>query len=246
MQAQKNNTVNKFLLGFLLLFNVICYCQNRTNNTLPLISKENKGILLQAKGWLKNQYGDWVHNDNKIPNDLGIQFKSIDNFEVNSLGQDNFISFQLKDIVIKDSTFVLLLKKVKSGHYVYPAIQEEWRKNYNCDWYIIDKSELIKFSNLDSDELKTIEVNYIYYGGISVDNLAEITNLYLSKDINKTIIEKEIDGYNLDKRGHINVDITYFKSKSIIQFYFYNEYMNHKDRYYETNLVNFNKFIKIN
>ena len=106
MQAQKNNTLNKFLIVFLLLFNVICYCQNRTNDNLPLISKDNKGILLQAKGWLKNQYGEWISRNNKIPNDLSIENKSIDNFQHYSLGKDNFISYQIKDISIILTLFI--------------------------------------------------------------------------------------------------------------------------------------------
>ncbi len=238
--------MKKIITCYLILFNILCLSQNRNNDDLPLISKGNKGVLLQAKGWLKNQYGEWISRSNKIPNDLAIEYKSIDNFEHYSLGQDNFISFQIKDIVIKDSTYILLIKKEKWGYYKYPTINEEWRTSNTCEYYIFEKSELNKFKNVYYDELKTIDLKLIYFGWIQPVDLTKLTDLYLSKEINKKIIEQDKKSHHRDDEKHLYLNLTCLEKNDIVQFYFYTGYEEPKNRYYETDLATFNKFIKIN
>ena len=245
--------MKKILLINLIIFNSICFSQNRNNTNLPLISAENKGILLQAKGWLKNQYGEWISRNNKIPNDLSIEYKSLDNFEIYSLGQDNFISYQLKDIEIpnnpyiyQDSTYVVLIKKEKWGYYIYPAINEEWRTSNTCEYYVFKKSELNKFKNIFYDELKIIDINLIYSGYIQPVDLTKFNNLYLSKEINKKIMEQDKYGSN-DNERHLYLNLTCIENKNLVQFYFYERTFEEiTNKYYETDLATFNKFIKIN
>ena len=245
--------MKKILIICLVVFNCLCFSQNRNDTNLPLISVENKGVLLQAKGWLKNQYGEWISRNNKIPNDLSIEYKSLENFEYQSLGQDNFISYQLKDIVIpnnpyinQDSTYVLLIKKEKWGYYIYPAIKEEWRTSNTCKYYVFKKSELNKFKNIFYDELKIIDINLIYSGYIQPVDLTKFNNLYLSKEINKKIMEQEKEGLRNDET-HLYLNLTCFENKNLVQFYFYERSFEEiTNKYYETDLATFNKFIKIN
>ncbi|MEO7975982.1 hypothetical protein [Flavobacterium sp.] len=236
--------MKKYIVLFLLFLSVLCFGQNREKVILPIISKENKGVLLKAKGWLKNQYGEWVSRDNKIPNDLGIEYKAVDNFEYYSLGQDNFVSYQVKDIQIEDVTYVLLIKKEKWGYYLYPTINEGWKTSGTCKYYIFDKSELIKFQNVLPETMTTINLKLIYSGNIQPVNFLNLNDLYLSKEINREIIKQKAKQYE-EEPDYLSVDITLFENKKIVQFYFWKNYEQHENRYYEVDLLTFNKFIKI-
>jgi len=246
--------MNKILGCYLFFFSLVCLCQTRTNDSLPIISKDNKGVLLQAKGWIKNQYGEWISRNNKIPNDLNYESKSLDNFEYYSLGQDNFISYQIKDIriptnpwVYEDSTYVVLIKKEKWGYYIYPNIQEEWRTSNTCEYYVFDKNELNKFKNINYDNLYTIDIKLIYSGYIQPVDLTKLTDLYLSKEINKKIKEKNIGNhYYADYENHLYLNFICIEKSNMVQFYFYTGFEKPENKYYETDLVTFNKFIKIN
>lgn len=236
--------MKKNLILFLLFLNIVCFGQNRDKVVLPVISKDNKGILLKAKGWLKNQYGEWVSRDNKIPNDLEIKFKALDNFEYYGLGQDNFVSYQIKDIEIENITYALLIKKEKWGYYLYPTINEGWQSSGTCKYYIFDKNELIKFQNVLSEKTTEINLKLIYSGYIQPVNLSNLNDLYLSKEINSAIIKQKGKKYE-DEIKYLSADVTFFNDKNIVQFYFWENYEQHENRYYEIDLLTFNKFIKI-
>ena len=99
-----------FLIPTFLFFNSICFSQNRTNDPLPIISK-NIGQVLDAQGWFKNSSGQWISRKNKIISDLGSSTKLLENYEKYSTGQDNFISFERKDIIIKIINIKILIDK---------------------------------------------------------------------------------------------------------------------------------------
>lgn len=244
----------------------------RKNDALPLLSIDNKGTLLSATGWLKNKSGQWISSKNKIPKDLGIDQDVLNNYEKYSLGNDNFISYELKDIKIKDSIYSIIIKKYKDGFYDYKLIEEGWNPRNSCVYYIISKSEMNKFKNIISETLNVIKLKIIYSDYILYIDPKTFTNYKLSQEINRKINEQlsqkietanfrkqneqilktEFEKYGLeykkfDDDSFLNVNISYFKNKNKVQFYFYDPMTKNDDVYcyYETYVDVFNEFIKL-
>lgn len=240
-----------------LLIGFYGFSQNRTNDELPVISK-NIGQLAIAKGWLKNSSGQWIGRNNKIISDLGADTKVLENYEKYSVGTDNFISFEIKNIKIKDSSYVLLLKKYRDGFYDYETIERGWNPKNSCKYYIISNDELNKVRNVSSDSINNLYISIKYKGDIKYIDLKTFTNNSLSNAIIKEVKENDRN----DEYGSEMLAINLYrnKTKNIVQFYFYDTYRYHgesikrygnpgpenEDKYYETDFLSFNNFIKIN
>ncbi len=102
------------------------YSQDRVNKKLPKISSQIFGTLTSATGWLNNPEGQWIFRKNRIVKNLNNSFKSIIDYEENGLGIDNFIFYQLRKILINDTSYYILIKKSNSGYYRYATIREDW------------------------------------------------------------------------------------------------------------------------
>jgi hypothetical protein len=235
--------MKKITLIALLHITLLTFSQNRVNEQLPIISQLN-GILNISTGWLKNESGQWISSKNKIPNDLGENQKLLGNYEKYSIGVDNFISFEIRDITINGETYALILKKYRDGFYRYETIEKDWLPNNSYKFYVLDKNEINKIKNIMHNESNNLQLDFIYYGDIKYINLKILTNAMISKEINKII--KTYDNFLGYKLG---LNIKCFDDKKLVQFYFY-EYIKGlenetDDKYYETTLANFNAFINI-
>ncbi|MBF4491895.1 hypothetical protein IR010_05020 [Flavobacterium sp. MR2016-29] len=230
--------------------------QNRINDKLPIISKKNNA-LINANGWLKNQSGQWISGKNKIPQDLGENQKLLGNYESYGLGSDNFTSLEIKDITISDSTYAILIKKYKDGFYTYSSIQKGWNNRISCKYFVFSKSELQKIKSIKNDTLNRIYFKIIYQGDLLFTNPNTFNDLVIAKDILKQVKDKTNFDYTELLTQQLGVNIYYFKTKNIVQFYFYDafryflEEMNEKtnlekddeNKYYEIDAITFKKFI---
>lgn len=243
------------ILTFVIIIN-LCNSQNRTNDKLPIIIKNN-GILINSNGWLKNSSGQWINSRNKIPQDLGENQKSLGNYEKYSVGIDNFKSLESKDIKIGDSTFVILIKKYKDGFYTYSSIEKEWNNQNSCKYYVLSKSEFKKIKEIKKDTLNNIYLNILYHNDLKYINPKTFNDIAIAKDISKKMKEEiRIDEYGSNK---LALNISYFKAKNIVQFYFYEVYIYNQDyikmygspkpedndKYFETDILSFKQFINI-
>lgn len=236
--------MKKITLFALLHISILTFSQNRVNEELPIISQLN-GILTNSTGWLKNKSGQWISSKNKIPNDLGENQKLLGNYEKYSTGEDNFISYEIRDIKIDGETYALILKKYRDGYYRYESIEEGWTPTNSYKFYVLDKNEISKIKSIKHNETNYLHLDFIYHGDIKYINLKTLTNVMISKEINK--IRKDYDNFLGYKLG---LNIKYFDDKKLVQFYFY-DYMKSMenetdDKYYETTVVNFGAFININ
>ena len=105
------------------IITIITFGQTRTNVVLPKINAQVNSQLSKAKGWMLNPEGQWISRQNRIPVCLENQFKTLIDYEKNQMGLDNFISYQFRNIKIKDSTYLILIKKYKVGEYKYFEIK---------------------------------------------------------------------------------------------------------------------------
>lgn len=240
----KKYTLLLFLIGF------CAFSQQRIDEDLPVIS-QTTSKLTTALGWLKNSSGQWLSRKNKIIQDLGENTIGLENYEKYSLGEANFIYFELKKVNINNVSYDMLVKKYRSGYYTYPNIQRDWNKENVCSYYVF-KSDIVKeMKEAKADTLNTIYLDVKYTGYISFVTDKTNINDAISKDIAKKIkSESTIYG----KSSSVLALNIYYNDK-IVQFYPYNNHRDNsgninnsndfKDRYYETDLLNFNKFIKL-
>ncbi|UWY30054.1 hypothetical protein N4T20_08935 [Flavobacterium sp. TR2] len=246
--------MQKKLLSFFLIVISFCQAQERINDKLPVITKKNEALIL-ANGWYKSEAGQWISGKNKIPQDLGENQKLLGNYEAYGLGSDNFISLEIKDVTIADSTYAVLIKKYRDGFYTYSSIQKGWNNKISCKYYVFSKGELNKIKEIENDNLNKILFKIIYEGNLLFINTKTFNNTTISKDILSKINDKTYLDHQSLVSHHLGLNLYYFKAKNIVQFYFYDANLYFDDSlyedseetkaktYYETDAISFKKFL---
>lgn len=235
--------MNRFY--FLCFVTCVAFSQGRTEDVLPKIESAPIGQITSAKGWLKNQYRKWVSKQNTVPFDLENEYKSLENYEAYALGTDNFIQYDLRGITIKDSTFLLLTKRYNDGFYTYETIREGWNKQKSFVYYVIDRDAIKQPIEVTNEKELILSIPCLFSYRIPTFYSASTNvNLEIAKDIRNEL--KDAYGFGRIKK-EIYVMIRIFKSKNIAQFMISETLENFSEKmYYETDLLNFSKFIKIN
>jgi hypothetical protein len=96
--------------------------------------------ITKAKGWAVQNNGKWVSSSNRIP--YADEKTNKSNEPSRKLGQDNFMSLELRKIMIKDKQYNVLIKKYHDGVYEFPVLHENWEAFNSLDYYVF-KSELL-------------------------------------------------------------------------------------------------------
>jgi tetratricopeptide (TPR) repeat protein len=96
--------------------------------------------ITKAKGWAIQNNGKWVSSPNRIP--FADEKTNKSKEPSRELGQDNFISLELRKIMIKDKQYNVLIKKYRDGVYEFPILHENWESFNSLDYYVF-KSELL-------------------------------------------------------------------------------------------------------
>jgi len=259
---------------YLIISTLTVFTQERVNKPMPQIGTQIKGFLTKSTGWLLNPEGQWVSRPNRIPAFIENEFKILIDYEYNGLGSDNFISYQLREVKIQDSTYSILIKKYKDGYYKYSSIKEGWTNYNSVVYYVFTNSELSKLKNIINDSVNIIKLNILYSNSITWMN-SETYIFDIQKEIVKQIEEKKSDDESED---YLVFQIAPYKTKKIVQFQIYSAYSKYniitgiitehkvKDEkgenswdekqiyltknlfkycYYEIDLLTFNSFLKI-
>jgi len=259
---KKTSTV--MILGILMLNSVILFSQERINKPIPTIGTQIKGQLSKSTGWMLNPEGQWVYRSNRIPSFIENEFKTLIDYESDGLGFDNFISYQIRDIKIQDSTYSILIKKYKDGYYTYPSINKGWTAYNSVQFYVFNKAELSKLDNVVNDTINLIKIKVL-----SSNSITWINNETFISDIQKEIVKQNIlpENSNEETEDYLVFQIAPYKTKNIVQFQIYSSYgksiggiiEEHKVKgsqiylskdlfkycYYEVDYLTFNNFIKI-
>jgi hypothetical protein len=213
-------TSTLLILAILTLNSVNLFSQDRVSKPIPTIGTQIKGQLTKSTGWLLNPESQWVSRPNKIPSFIENQYKTLIDYENDGLGLDNFISYQLRDIKIQDSTYSILIKKYKDGYYKYSSIKEGWTNYNSVIFYVFNKNELRKFDDVTNDSINLIKINVLYSNSV-----AWINNETYISDIQKEIV-KQIDEKKNDEvtEEYLVFHIAPYKTKNIVQFQIYSSY----------------------
>jgi hypothetical protein len=250
------------------------FSQDRVNKPIPIISTKINSQLNKSTGWTLNPEGQWVSRLNRIPAFIENEFKTLIDYEVYGLGIDNFISYQIRDVKIQDSTYAILIKKFKDGYYRYETIKEGWTAYNSVEYYVFKKHELKKLDSIKVDSINLIKIDIQYTNRISW-----IKNETYILDIQKDIVKQIEDNKEFIKKdNYLIFHIAPYESKNKVQYQIYSSYSkynfikgiikeyNVKDDsgiyslnqkqiyltndlfrycYYETDLFTFNSFLKI-
>ena len=166
------------------------FSQERVNKPVPTIGAKVNSQLTKSTGWTLNPEGQWISRSNRIPAFIENEFKTLIDYEKDGLGLDNFISYQMRDIKIQDSTYAILIKKYKDGYYKYETINEGWTAYNSVEYYVFSKHELKKLDSIKVDSINLVKIDIIYSNSITwINNETYISDI--QKDIVKQIDEKK-------------------------------------------------------
>jgi len=202
------------LISAFLVFNIYSFGQEKVNASLPKIGSQIIGKLYKASGWLLNPEGQWISRQNKIPCDLPNQMKALIDYGKYSPGIDNFISYELRDITIKDSSYYILIKKYNNGYYHYSTLEEEWQNTTEIVYYVFNKSELEPLKNIKQDSINLIKIHVRYFYPPYSAPLKDLSEI-------ETNIAKQIKETKSDYHCDLALFIAPYKSKNIVQFQIY-------------------------
>lgn len=246
--------------------------QERVNKSLPKISVQVNSQLTQSKGWILSPEGQWISRQNRIPSYLDNKYKTISDLEFNGLGMDNFISFQIRDILIDGKSYKIIIKRYKDGYYKYLSIKQGWTNYTSVNFFVIEENEFYKLNTIINDSVNQIKLKVLYSG-----ELTWINDQTLLSDIQKEVVKliEDLDKTKKEEK-HLVFHLAPYKSKNIVQFQIYSTsgayniiggviqehriksksssyderiYLTDelfKHCYYEVDYITFNKFIKLN
>jgi hypothetical protein len=243
----------------LLIINYsIGFCQDSINAPLPKISATIMGTLTNAKGWLRNPEDQWINRPNRIPAFVEEKFKILIDYQSNGEGIDNFYKLELRKITIDTSNYFILIKYYRAGYYKYPSINEGYEKEKSIRFYVFKKENLEEFNGFDDEDVYEMNLPLVTSGELR--DYTEVNPLpSLSKLVYRNIKEPI---YGMSE--NLKMGIQLINTKGKIRFFimgegkyipnfdtFLNETMKEYNPisserfYYETSIIDFNKFIKI-
>jgi hypothetical protein len=202
--------MKKTLLILTILLTFSIFSQERTNISLPRIQSSPTKILTKSTGYCLKD-GLWVSKQNQIP----AISETVDEI-------DNFVSYDLRDIVINDTMYSLFLKKYKTGWFKYPELYEGWSSTINAEYFVINKKDIDSLK-IHNDSFNLIKLKPIYHGWVENAYYHKQWNnstyiLEIQKDIVKQIANKEKRDETLIFHIYLN------KTKNIVRFQFYSSY----------------------
>ncbi|MDP2235431.1 MAG: tetratricopeptide repeat protein [Bacteroidales bacterium] len=127
----------------------ICFIQLLPAQTMDYYDLQDFSIMspvqsgiYDALGWSMQDNGKWAFEDNKIPYSDSRSNNSRPE-GLNTLGQDNFISLELRKIMIDDIQYNVLVKIYNDGEFEFPFLQRNWSAFKSLDFYVF-RSEKLK------------------------------------------------------------------------------------------------------
>ena len=137
----------------------------RTEVKLPEISGQ-LSKLEDVTGWTKLPEGQWLEKKDRIPRYLSVS-STLQNYEIYSLGIDNFRLLELREFEYGGKDYYILYKHYTNGRYKYKNIEEGWSYWYYVDAFVFEKEELPAIQLIDKEsqvfKIEVIAKSYEYY-----------------------------------------------------------------------------------
>lgn len=225
----------------------------RSMGNLPIIS-EARSFLESATGWMLQDDGEWISAENKIP------FKQAEYNHTSKalykLGKENFEFLQLRDVVLNNEIYAILVILFHTGWYEFPILLEGWHKQDGVSFFVFKKSKLLEIipDKFEYNKPQIVNLEVVCEGTL-VDFDLKTINSTVAYQIQKTFVDKTIAAHNLlvavlpvQSSGQT---LARFRLIQVInKKKFYLPYLDVKDRdklfrssYYETDFETFRNFI---
>jgi len=150
------NTVLGIL--FILVYTLGTYAQSiqRSQSNLPILS-EPKATMEDAIGWVLQNNGMWISEKGKI-----LFFESEKNRNpdpMEKLGQKNFQKAEIKEVLVGDDQYVVLIIYYTGGAYEFPELRQGFKKQKNAEYYVFNASKLSEIIPSDAHMNEPYAVN---------------------------------------------------------------------------------------
>ncbi|HAG16187.1 MAG TPA: hypothetical protein DCG69_06630 [Bacteroidales bacterium] len=154
----------------------------RSKSNLPEIS-EARAVMSEAKGWVLQDNGSWLSEKNKILLYNSEQNRMADPLQ--KLGLQNFEEIELRDVLIGDEQYSVLIIKYIGGEFEFPDLRQNFRKTENARYVVFpaQKLEEILASTLQFNEPTAVNLQ-VYCS----DNLIEYNKKELITQIAYNIL----------------------------------------------------------
>jgi len=199
--------------------------------------------------------GEWIFAENKIP------FKQAEYNQSSKamykLGKENFVLLQIRDVVLNNEIYAILVILFRTGWYEFPILLEGWHKQEGLSYFVFKKSKLLEVipDKIEFNKPHIINLDVVCEGTL-VDFDLKTINSTVAYQIQKTFTDKTIASHNLlIAVMPIQSGGQTFARFRLIQVInkkkFYLPYLDVKDRdklfrssYYETDFETFRNFIR--
>jgi hypothetical protein len=174
-----------FFILITLTYTYIANAQVLDSNSFAIpIYSDTSSKLTNAKGWLLQNDGKWVNENNKIPNDKTVVHSKSDEY---NNGKENFSSITLSTFIFKKTSYVLMVVKFTEGFYEFPNLKSNWKTNKAANFYVFEREKLRYLIPHESMFGKPFSVNLDVYcaGYINLDN----DKLGINNIVTETIIK---------------------------------------------------------
>jgi tetratricopeptide (TPR) repeat protein len=148
------------LLIFLLPFFSLAQSVQRSQSNLPILSGV-KGELKTAIGWVLQDNGLWTSANGRILLYDSEANRSPDALE--NLGRDNFQKMEIKEVLVGDDQYVVLIYYYTGGYFEFPDLRQNFHKTDNVEYFVFNSQKLDEILPENSNFNEPYAVNLDVY-----------------------------------------------------------------------------------
>ena len=188
-------TIVSLVLANLLIIAGFSQQLERPKQQVSLIS-EIVSQLNKATGWTLQNNGAWISAENKLP------FKEYSLNEINkgryTLGIENFTTIEVRQVIILDQIYSILIIKYTDGNYEFPILEQNWTSYEALRYYVFNQNRWNKVLPIVPVFNKPYAVNMNLLCSGTMSQYNEKTYLFdIENQVKKAIFQKEESISNL-------------------------------------------------
>lgn len=182
-------TVLSLAFTFLLFSTNFSQSLERPKKQVSLVS-EVVSHIDRATGWTLQNNGAWISAENKIP------FKEYSVNKTNkgryTLGVENFTTIEIRQIIILDVIYSIMIIKYVDGNYEFPILEQNWTNYEALKYYVFNQNKWNKVLPQSPQFNKPFTVNMSLLCNGTMPQYNEKTYLFeIENQIRKAIFQKE-------------------------------------------------------
>ncbi|MEI8005710.1 MAG: hypothetical protein WCI48_05850 [Bacteroidota bacterium] len=168
---------------------------SRSMSDLPMVS-DTRSTLELATGWALQDNGEWAQGQNLIPwKDQKLNKSSKPSYK---LGKENFINLEVRDVLVNNEMYAVIIMRFRTGWYEFPVLMETWHKQTGLSYFVC---KLSKFQAVIPEKM---EFNKPYIQNLEVlceNTVVNFDETYLNStvafNIHDILTKKNITPHNL-------------------------------------------------